>query len=172
MIIPNSCRYTKKYWHLLTSDPTVGRFVPPFPMITYRQATSVGDLLVQSEFRGSVRGDPCKTVGTFPCGSCSYCKYMNTRKNIYLPNGMPFKPKHYSNCQTTGVVYLILCNCNCFYVGKTVQKLWQRLYHHIRAMEIANPDLPLGRHDAQIHNGICPTISVMVLDRLHPRWRL
>lgn len=167
MITSKLTQIYKKCWHLLTSDPTVGPFVPLFPMITYRWAASVGDRLVQSEFRSSMRGDPCKVVGTFPCGSCSYCKYMNTRKNIYLPNGRPFKAKHYSNCQTTGVVYLILCSCNCFYIGKTIQKLWQRLYRHIKSMETANPDLPLGRHVAQTHNGVCPTISVLALDRLH-----
>lgn len=31
----------KKYRHLLTSDPTIGPFVPPTPLITYRWATSV-----------------------------------------------------------------------------------------------------------------------------------
>lgn len=62
---------------------------------------------------------------------------------------------------------MLLCNCNCFYVGKTLQKLWQRLYRHIRAMQTADPDLPLGRHVTQVHDGIFPKISVLVLDRLH-----
>lgn len=84
---------------------------------------------------------------------------------------MHFIPKHHSNCQTMGVVYMLLCSCNCFYVGKTVQKLWQRLYRHIRAVQTADPDLPLGRHVAQVHEGICPKISVLVLDRLHPSSR-
>lgn len=112
----------------------VGHLVPPRPAITYRRATSIGDLLVQSEFQGSTRGDPCKTLGTFQCGACTYCKYMNTNKDIFLPKCMSFFPKHYASCQTTGVVYLLLCSCNCFYVGKTTKKLWQRLYRHIKAM--------------------------------------
>lgn len=94
--------------------------------------------------------------------------YIDSRKTIHLPNGMCFFPKHYSNCQTAGVVYLILCSCNCFYVEKTIQKLWQRLYRHIKAMQTCNPDLPLGRHVAQTHSGNCPKISVLMLDRLHP----
>lgn len=118
----------QKYWHLLTSDPTIGPFVPPMPLITYRRATSVGDLLVQIEFKGYNRGDPCTSVGTFQCGSCSYCRYMDTRKNVYLPNGIHFVPRHYANCQTTGVVYMLLCNCNCFYVGKTLQKLMAKAF--------------------------------------------
>lgn len=40
-----------KYWHLLTSDPSVGPFVPPAPLVTYRYASSVGDLLVKANSR-------------------------------------------------------------------------------------------------------------------------
>lgn len=32
-------------------------------------------------------------------------------------------------------------------------------------METANPDIPWGR---QSHNGICPKVTVFVLDRIHP----
>lgn len=56
----------KKYWHLLTADPIIGPFVPPTPIITYRWATSVGDLLVKIEFCGQNRGDPWKNGGDFP----------------------------------------------------------------------------------------------------------
>lgn len=59
---------------------------------------------------------------------------------------MRFFPNHFSKCQTMGVVYLLLCSCNCFYVRKTIQKLWQRLYRHLRAMKTNDTDLPLGRH--------------------------
>lgn len=38
-------------------------------------------------------------------------------------------------------------------------------------MQTADPDLPLGRHVAQVHEGVCPKISVLVLDRLHPSSR-
>lgn len=138
-----------KYWHLLTSDPTMGPLVPP-----------VGDLIVQSYFRGSNRGDPC--------GSCNYYKYMNPRKNIRLPNGNLFVPRRFSNCQTIGVVYLLQCSCGCYYIGETIQKLWQRIYRYIRAMKTSDSDSPLGRHVAQAHSGVFPKISILVIDRVHP----
>lgn len=61
-----------------------------------------------------------KPFGTFPCGSCAYCRYMDTRKNIQLPNGWRFNLKHFANCQTMGVVYPLQCGCGCYYIGKTI----------------------------------------------------
>lgn len=76
-------------------------------------------------------------------------------------------PKHYANCQTTFVVYLLQCECGCYYVGKTIQKLCKRLYRHIAVMKTKNPDFPLGRHAALVHSEHFPKVSVLVLDRLH-----
>lgn len=61
------------------------------------------------EFRGGGRRDPCKRTGTFTCGRCNYCQFLNTSKNIILPNGERYEPKHYANCQTPSVVYIRLC---------------------------------------------------------------
>lgn len=149
-----------KYWHLLTSDPTVGPLVPLTPRIAYRWATSVGDLIVQSEFWGSTRGDPCKFTGTYPCGSCNYCKYMDRKKNIWIPNGSLYIPWHFSNCLTMEVAYFLQCSCGCYYIGKIIQKLWQRISRHIRAMKMSESDSPWGRHVAQAHNGVFPKISL------------
>lgn len=33
-------------------------------------------------------------------------------------------------------------------------------------MKTNDPDLPLGRHVLQTHDGICPKITVLVLDRI------
>lgn len=82
-----------KYQHILVSDPTIGSFVPPTPLITFRHTSSVGNLLVKSEFKGSTQGDPCNTLGTFPCGACGYCHFMDTSKNPQLPNGWIFFPQ-------------------------------------------------------------------------------
>lgn len=150
LLFPMNIQKSNKYWHILISDPTIGPFVPPTPLVTFRRATSVGDMLVKSELKGSTRGDPCKVMSTFPRGSCAYCRYMDTRKNVQLPNGWTFISKHFANCQTTDL--------GCYYIGKTIQKLWKKIYCHISAMKTSNPDLPLGRHGAQVHNGHSPEL--------------
>lgn len=78
---------------------------------------------------------------------------MCTDKKIILPNGQIFHPKHYTNCRTFGIVYLLLCNCGCYYVGKAKMKIWRRAYRHIKSMQCCNPDVPFGRHFKNLHDG-------------------
>lgn len=111
-----------KFWHLLYADPTLRPHLSEYTMITYRRASSLKDQLVQSEFMGEFRGDPCKRRGTFTCGGCPIYRYMNTILDTILPNGRPYRPHHFFNCKTEGVVYLLTCQCQQFYVGKTKLK--------------------------------------------------
>lgn len=110
-IITKYCRQHKqvrhifnKYWHLLSMDSTLAPFVSDHPLITYKRAPFLQDRLVHSEFKQD-REDRCKITGTFPCGNC---QFMDTSKNITLPNGDKFEPKHYINCHTPGVVSTII----------------------------------------------------------------
>lgn len=96
---------------------------------------------------------------------------MDTRKNIRLRIGGSVFPRHFANCQTMLVVYLLQCDCGCYYIGKSIQKIWKRIYRHILAMKTSNPDLPLGRHVTQVQNGHFPEVTVLVLDRIHPSHR-
>ena len=157
-----------KHWHLLGIDPLLAPFVPPKPSITYRKTRSLKDSLTQSEYTGEFRSDPCKRMGTFRCGGCNFCQYMNTDKNIMLPNGKPFRATHFANCKTEGVVYLLSCQCWAFYIGKTKQPFHKRASRHILCMKKSDPDLPLGRHIRDAHYGKIPRIKFLILDRIHP----
>lgn len=78
--------------------------------------SSFKDKLVRSEFKEDSNRDHCKYKGTFMCGSCGYCKYMYTAKKPVLPNRQIFRSKIFSNCKTFGVVYVLICDCGCFYI--------------------------------------------------------
>lgn len=137
-------------------DPTIGPFVPNTPLFNFGWARSLQDHLVSSDFKEGGHRDPCRQFGTFTCGGCGYCRFINTSKNLTLPNGERYSPRHFANCNTPGVVYLLLCDCGCFYVGKTAQEFWLRAYRHLASMQTCNPSLPLGRHVTNVHNGIFP----------------
>lgn len=47
-----------------------------------------------------------------------------------------FRCKHFVNCRTAGVVYLMQCECTCFYVGKTKLPFWQQIYRHYKQKRI------------------------------------
>lgn len=127
----------QKHWHLLQIDPNLKPHITATPTITYRKARSLGDYLVKSEYTGNFRSDTCKRLGTFTCGGCSCCRYMNTKNKFKLPNGRMYRPRHFSNCKTPGVVYLLTCQCGCFYVGKTKLQFHKRVARHITSMRQA-----------------------------------
>lgn len=66
------------------------------------------------------------------------------------------------------VVYLLICQCQSYYVGKMKLEFWRRASKHIISMTNANPDLPLGRHVRDCHRGISPRVHFTILDRVHP----
>lgn len=124
--------------------------------------------MYKKELTGQIQA---KDQVPFTCGGFPYCQFMNTQFNTVLPNGIIHKPKHFANCKTIGVIYLLTCQCNRFYVGKTKLEFWKRAYRHISSMTTANPDLPLGRHVRDCHKSIFPQIHFTILDRVHPKPR-
>lgn len=160
----------ERYWHVLKLDPTISPFMQDKPSFTFKRAKSIKDNLVSSEYSGGGVGkqDLCKRPKTFRCGGCPYCQFMKTKSNIKLPNGQNYAPKHFANCRTIGVVYLLICDCACYYVGKTSQEFWRWAYRHIASMKSCSSSLPLGRHVSAIHAGIFPKVSFLILDCVHP----
>lgn len=152
-------------------DPTLSPHILEHPTITFRRTKSNKDQLVQSEFVGHFRSDPCKNVSIFTCGGYTICRFMNTQSDILLPNGLPFKPQHFANCKTVGVVYLLACQCGSFYIGKTKLEFHKCARRHVISILSANPELPLGRHVGCCHAGICPNFQFLILDRIHPNAR-
>lgn len=52
-------RIMDKYWHLLGMDTEISPLVSEKPAITNRRAKSLKDKLVNREFKGAARKDPC-----------------------------------------------------------------------------------------------------------------
>lgn len=80
--------------------------------------------------------------------------------NTSNPDTMP-------TARPCGVVYFLVCECNSFYIGKTIQEFWQRAYRRITSMKMCNPNLPLDRHVTRIPEGICPKFYFLLIDSVH-----
>lgn len=157
----------QKHWSILTDDPKLKTFLPKQPSITFRRATSLKDTLVQSEFKNQhKRSKQCHITGSFPCGHCTFCPLIRKAKSFRLPNGEIFKPSHFANCQTRGVVYFMECDCGAYYIGKTKQELWRRVSKHMYSMEIGDRYLPTGRHVVYEHNYKLPNVTFTVLQKV------
>lgn len=106
----------QKYWHLLATDDVIAKYVNPYPQITYRKSRSLKDQLVHSHLMPRQGGSSCR--GTAPCGRCEFCRFPMNPAELALPNGRICKPHFFANCQSIGVVYYMVCDCQAFYVEK------------------------------------------------------
>lgn len=106
--------------------------------------------------------------GTFQCGNCDFCRYIQPGKSVHLPTGKNLTMYHFVNCDTIGIVYLLTCGCGSHYVGKTKQNFWKRIKEHVADIQIGIIDKPIPRHFAQFHDYKTDSLKFQVLARIHP----
>lgn len=115
---------------MLTQDLVLGQYVTNRLSITHRKSNSLRDLLVSSHL-SDVNTSNSDEQSTIPCGTCAYCQYLDTRTTAIQLGGVSWRAHHHVTCNTQGVVYLLKCPCNAFYVGKTCREFWGRIGRHI-----------------------------------------
>lgn len=129
---------------------------------------SLKDRLVHSHHQTNPKLDLCRTFGTFPCSDCEFCKYIDNRISMQNINGYALEPRHCANCKAKGIIYLMMCKCQSFYVGKTKRELRVRMSKHIRSIRIGDQLYPVS-HNTSRHNGYdLSIVKFIVLDRVHP----
>lgn len=148
----------RRHWHLLRMDLLVSKFVAPEPQIAYRCAQSLKDRLVHSHNKAGNRTDSCKSLGTFPFGDCDFCKFIDNQISNMIINEQSLKPKHFANCKTRGVIYLMLCKFQCFYVRMTRRELRVRSSDQMYL---------ISRHASCKHWYDPDMVKFNVLDRVH-----
>lgn len=78
-----------------------------------------------------------------------------------------FEPRHFVNCETRGLVYLLTGGYNAFYVGKTRCMLWQRVKAHAADINDKIPISPVAKHFADCLSFNIDTLRFRVLERIH-----
>lgn len=109
------------------------------------------DLLVHSHHMVRCPVD-YSNVDTFPYGACDFCLLILNSRDTTLPNGRTHHLKYRVTCKTIGVVYLALCSCGCFYVGRTKLLFFKRIKDHIAPLYKHLTTPALNRHIAKEHN--------------------
>lgn len=162
-----------KHWHILLADPTLSKYLGPHPEITYRRSRSIKDCLLHSHYHKSWdRQD--ESLGLFRCGSCDFCHLLLEGPSFTLPNGRTHFLRHHITCLTKGVIYIILCRCGAFYIGKTIMPLWKRVKDHVYYTTNGILNKAIGYHVAFEHNYDPHTFEIAVLDCIYddPRGRV
>lgn len=140
----------QKYWYLLMGDPRVSKHLKNYPEITFRRSQSIKDRIVHSHYDPS----PISTSsnrGTRPCHKCDFCRYIHATRTIALPNGRLYAPKFAVTCQSVGIVYLMTCGCNAFYVGKAKRPFFHRIRDHVSLVCKKRMETPISRHMGLFH---------------------
>lgn len=148
-------------------DPKLASFVKSRPHIRYRRSSSLQDQLVNSHHDSKSVMGCCRTKSPFQCGHCNICTYLSygatipsfLRKCLVCP--------HYVDCTTKGVIYLWLCECGNYYVGKTLRAFKIRIKAHLYASKICDLLSPIGRHRALHHEYRPIRMLFTALDHVH-----
>lgn len=140
----------QKHWYLLMGDPNVSKHLKAHPEITYRQSRSIRHHIIHSHYVPSSTVI-ANTKGTRPCHKCGFCRHIYASRNIVLPNGRVYSPKFLATCQSIGVIYLMICECNAFYVGKTKCPFFRCIRDHVSLVLKKKMETPISRHVGLCH---------------------
>lgn len=153
----------RRHWSILLTDSDLTGVLPTYPSVTYRRGKNLREKLVHSHLKSEPQGGSewlcSRTIGTFPCGTCSFCPMIPKQKAFINPvDNKIYTIKQCFNCKTSGIIYGALCSCPKIYVGKTLQEFRQRISKHLSAIR-TGADTPLARHIREIHHGDLSTLT-------------
>ena len=112
--------------------------------------------------------------GFFPCRSCRVCKEAQTiRTNKFhsTVTGKEYPIRNFISCHTKGVVYLLQCECNYQYVGRTIRTAAIRIGEHLTNIHKAFPGHSVSQHFAQCHRKNPKRLKIIVIEKYTPHWR-
>lgn len=156
----------QKDWWLLRLDPKLCPLLNINPEITDKQSTIAEGSIGQKPLRVNVRC--CTSSGTHRYSNCNACPFMVSHAVIPIFGTLKFSCKHYVDCMTSGVIYLWLCECGCYYIDKTIREFCIRVRKHLYAIDLCNLLSPLGCHRAMDHGYKQIWVCFTALDRVHP----
>lgn len=81
---------------------------------------------------------------------------LRDRVDFFQLNGQSLRLRHFGNCRTKGVVYLMLCKCNCYYVGKSRRELRKE-----------TASIYISSHTSRNHGYDPSIVKFIVLDTVH-----
>ncbi|OCT63445.1 hypothetical protein XELAEV_18044541mg [Xenopus laevis] len=159
---------------ILEQDKDLSSVIGTKPTITFRRSKNLRDQLVHSHLNN--KGKPTwlenKTKGCHKCGSCLACPYIE-KALAYV--GREDKPiytlEHFMNCKTSGVIYVMTCQCGKRYVGKTKREFRRRILEHVGDVKHKR-NTSLARHINETHNGCLEMLKFTAVDRIEPTLRV
>ena len=142
----DACKIISGNFKILHDDSTTNNIFRKPPLMAFRRAKNLKDLLVRSSLPHDPPNHP---TGTFPCSRtiCRTCPHVNSSNTITTPKGHVNITGHYT-CTTENVVYCLTCEkCpSTVYIGETGRRMADRFRQHRRDVINGRNDLPVPAH--------------------------
>lgn len=148
-------------------DDNVSKHLNKYPEITFRRSRSLCDSCVHTHY--AFQSDSFNNAkGTRPCHRCNFCRHIYAASSIALTNRHLFRAKFLATCQLFGTVYLMICECHAFYIGKTKQPFFHRIRDHVSLVSKKLMQTPISRHMGLFHNFDCSKMHFFALEHISP----
>lgn len=166
-----------KHWDLLLIDDTLRKHLPRAPSITNRRPKNVKDLLVTSHHVGTCPNlFPASKGSKWGCNRCDNCvacpNVMQMTKFWDSSKSKKFTIAHTINCNTSFVVYIVMCPCGLIYVGRTSRELKKQVREHVLGIRAAREETdiyklkPIARQFKLKHNCDPHSLQVWGINRI------
>lgn len=161
----------RKYWYILQRDPYLKTFIPKDPRMIYRRPQTLKSILAPSKLRRHGSKEPIEiNKGIFRCdrARCLCCREIAHKATMFTSTqtGESFNIEGRLTCQTSFLIYLIQCMCGKQYVGRTTQKLHNRINRHRANIKKKFQLHGLSRHCANEHPECTRPYIVYPIDQI------
>ncbi|OCT89092.1 hypothetical protein XELAEV_18017710mg [Xenopus laevis] len=163
-----------KHWHILEQDKDLSEAIGNNPTITFRRCKNLRDQLVHSHLSNDTKPTwlENKTKGCYKCGGCQACPFIEKASICLGRLDIPtYTLKHFMNCKTSGVIYLMNCGCGKRYVGKTKREFRRRILEHVGDVKHRR-NTSVARHINEIYNGKIEMLKFTAVDHINPTMRV
>ena len=111
--------FSKKNPVILECDAEHKKVFPSIPMISFRRAKTLQDVLVRSKLRTKHKLGSCKACGKRNCQVCNFLLETSQFSNSSGNRNFSIRTEDF-NCNSKFVIYRLICkSCNKQYVGST-----------------------------------------------------
>lgn len=168
-----------KYWLILKQDRVLGPALSDHPQFKYRKAPSLRDKLAPGVIDPPVLFENRIfnfLTGFYACGCCPPFKQVrgNVKKwkeFVTTVTNKLYQIKELITCSTSGVVYILECECGLQYVGRTSRPLHVRIGKHVSNIKKGLVTHNVSKHFRLFHDRNPTKLKFDGVEKVTQQWR-
>ncbi|OCU02294.1 hypothetical protein XELAEV_18008056mg [Xenopus laevis] len=109
------------------------------------------------------------SLGCYKCGNCQ--AFLFVCKAVTITGRREYTIKHFINCKTMGVIYVMKCQCETKYVGKTQREFRRRILEHVGDVRHKR-NTSVANHINELHNGYTEVMKFTAIEHIKSTTRI